>query len=593
MTTQTKPAPALARLRSTAEVEAALADARSPDTTARQAVPLLCQVLGVRPGHPEALRLLSGHLEALGDPDAASRATEFAAKAELDDPSLQRAAAALQAGQSLPAAAELRRFLAERPDDPVALRLLGAASLQVAQSQEAVSFLRRALAIAPDYVEARRLLVDALQSHGAFADALGEVETLIAADPATFDYRAVRAALLKRMRRTDEALALYDTLLAERPRSAELLVDQANALRAAGRSRDAVAAYRRAIAADPASGRAWLSLADMKSEPLGPADIDALESALTADDLPHRQRVALHFAFGNALERAGRYRESFAQYAIANAFQRAVEPYDAAALAGHVARSEAVVRATANPPAMQLAGADTPIFVVGLPRSGSTLIEQILAAHPRIEATEELPYLRALANDLARIGGYPGSVARLSPDSLAGIRARYLESAAAPRHGTGLFVDKAPANWQHLPLIAAAFPDARIIDARRDPLDCGFSNWTQRFGRGNEFAYSLEAIGHYQRQYLALMAVIDEVWPGRVHRVMHEALVADPDAEVRRLLAYVGVEFDPACLSPHANAIPAQSASSEQVRKPINADGIGRAKPFDPWLGPLKRALAG
>jgi hypothetical protein len=242
---------------------------------------------------------------------------------------------------------------------------------------------------------------------------------------------------------------------------------------------------------------------------------------------------------------------------------------------------------------MQPAGADTPIFVLGMPRSGSTLVEQILAAHPAIAATEELPYLRVIANDLARRGGYPQAIARLTPEALAHYRTRYLDLARAHRSGPGLFVDKAPANWQHLPLIAAIFPDARIIDARRDPLDCGVSNWAQRFGRGNEFAYSLESIGHYQRLYMALTAAIDEAWPGRVHRVVHETLVADPGAEVRRLLDYVGVPFDPACLSPHANAAPAQSASSEQVRRPINAEGIGRAKPFDPWLGPLKRALAG
>lgn len=579
------------RLRTQDDIQAAMARATDPDTVARMAVPLLCQVLGVRPGHPEAARLLRGHLEALGDRDAATRAVDFAARAQLDHPVLKRASAAIDARQPAAAAGDLRSFLTDHPEDPVALRLIASASLQLGESREAAMFLRRALEIAPDYVDARRLLVDALQNHGNFAESLEELDRLIAADPATFEYRAVKAALLKRMRRTDEALALYDALAAERPDSADLMIDHANALRAAGRGEEAVAAYRRATRIDAASGRAWLSLTDLKSARLDEADVAAMEGALVADDLPAPQRTALHFALGAALEGLGRHRDAFAQYAVANAFQRAAEPYEPAALSAHVARTDALVRASTNPPPMQPAGEDTPIFVVGMPRAGSTLVEQVLAAHPAIEATEELPYLRALANDLARRGGYPQSVATLGASGLAEIRARYLEGARTHRRGTGLFVDKAPANWQHLPLIAAAFPDARIIDARRDPLDCGFSNWAQRFGRGNEFAYGLNSIGHYLRHYTGLMATVDEVWPGRVHRVSHEALVADTEAEVRRLLDYVGVAFDPACLTPHANAAPAQSASSEQVRRPINAEGIGRAKPFEPWLGPLKRAL--
>lgn len=579
------------RFRTQEEVDAAFARATDPDTPARMAVPLLCQVLGVRPGRADAMHLLRGHLEALGDRDGAARAADFAAKAALDHPALKRASISLDARQTPAAVTELRAFLNDHPQDPVALRLLATAALQAGESQEAAMFLRRALEIAPDYTDARRLLVDALQNHGRHADALAELDRLIAADPATFDYRAVKAATLKRLRRTDEALALYEALVAERPDMADLLIDQANALRAAGQGADAVAAYRRAAAADPASGRAWLSLVDMKSAQLTPDDIAAMEAALVADDLPQHQRTALHFALGTALEGTGRHREAFAHYAVANAFQRAVEPYDPVALAAHASRTEQLVRASSNPPQMQPAGADTPIFILGLPRSGSTLVEQILAAHPMIEATEELPYLRALANDLARKGGYPHSLAKLAPESLEELRTLYLDQARGHRRGTGLFVDKAPANWQHIPLIAAAFPDARIIDARRDPLDCGMSNWAQRFGRGHDFAYSLESIGHYYRHYAAVMAAVDEVWPGRVHRVEHEALVANPEAEVRRLLDYVGVAFDPACLSPHTNVAPAQSASSEQVRRPINAEGVGRHKPFDQWLGPLKRAL--
>ncbi len=578
------------RPRTEADVEAAFARATDPDTMVRLAVPLLCAILAVRPGRADAMRLLRGHLEALGDRDATARAAQFTEMAEIDHPLLKRAARALEERHGDAAANDLRAFLKDYPDDPVALRLLANATTQMGRGDEAVRLLTRALATAPDYVNARRNLVDVLVAEGRHDDALAQLDALIAAHPGTLDYRAGKAATLKRIRRSDEALALYDALLAEFPDRVELLIDYGNAQRGAGKADAAIAAYRRAVAVEPSAGRAWLSLAELKTVAFDEADIAAMQAALTADDLAVPQRSALHFALGRALEQAGRHADSFAQYASANALQRMIEPYNATALETHVTRTIALIKATSNAPEMR--DEPGPIFVVGLPRSGSTLVEQILAAHPRVEATEELQYLREIANDLARDGLYPESLAKLTPDQLAEIRDRYLEQAAAHRGGgVEWFVDKAPANWQHIPLIVAAFPNARIVDARRHPLDCGFSNYTQRFGRGHEFAYSLAAIGHHYAHYVQAMQAIDAAWPGRVHRVHNEALIADPEGETRRLLAYVGVDFDPACLRSHENTAPVFSASSEQVKRPINRGGVDRWKPFATWLGPLKDAL--
>ncbi len=593
MNTETKapPAPrALERLRTEADVEATMARATNPDTIARLAVPLLCTVLAVRPGRADAMRLLRGHFEALGDRAAAARATHFAELAEIDHPMLKRAVRALEARQTAAAANELRGFLKDYPDDPVGLRMLANSATLAGQPDEAARLLTHALAIAPDFVNARRNLVDVLVPQGKHDEALEQLDTLIASDPSTLDYRAVKAATLKRMRRSDEALALYDTLLAEFPDRAELLIDYGNAQRGAGNADEAIAAYRRAVAAEPVAGRAWLSLAELKTVNFDEADIAAMQAALVADDLAAPQRSALHFALGRALEQARQYAESFAQYASANALQRMIEPYDSSALETHVKRTIGLVKMTTNAPEMQ--PEPGPIFVLGMPRSGSTLVEQILAAHPRIEATEELSYLREIANDLARSGRYPESLVKLTSEQLGEIRARYLERAGAHRRrGAEWFVDKAPANWQHIPLIVAAFPNARIVDARRHPLDCGFSNYTQRFGRGHEFAYSLAAIGHHYAQYVETMQAIDAAWPGRVHRVHNEALIADPEGETRKLLAYVGVDFDAACLKSHESTDPVFSASSEQVKRPINRDGVDRWKPFEAWLGPLKGAL--
>jgi tetratricopeptide (TPR) repeat protein len=582
------------RLRTDAEIAATFAEATDRDTPARRAVPLLCAILGVRPGRTDAVALLRGHLQALGDPEADQRAAEFAAKAEVDHPVLRRAAAAIQARRPDAALGELRPFLAERPDDPVALRLLGEAALQAGQASEGARFLRRALEIAPEYTNARRLLVDALVAATQHEAALAELDRLVAADP-SIELRAVRASVLKRMRRTDEALAAYDALVGEAPENVDLRIERGNVRRNAGDGEGAAADYRWAAALRPTSGRAWLSLADMKSARLTDAELAAIEDALLDDTLGTEPRSALHFAAGSGYERAGRAREAFAHYAAANALVRMIEPYDAPATAEHVRRTVSLIEASTNPPAMQpVREGGTPIFVLGLPRSGSTLVERILAAHPEIEATEELPHLRVIAAELAGQGEYPRLLASLDSERIAGLRARYLELAAPHRRrGTSLFVDKAPANWQHLPLVVTLFPDARIVDARRDALDCGFSNYAQRFGRGHTFAYSLASIGHHARLYRMVMAAADAAWPGRVHRVEHEALVADPEGESRRLLEYVGVAWDPAVLAFHEASGPVFSASSEQVRRPINRDGIGRAEPFREWLGPLERALAG
>lgn len=592
--TQTRPAPsAIERPKTDAEIEAAFAEATHPDTPARRAVPLLCAVLGVRPGRPDAYRLLHGHLEALGDPQASERAAEFAAKAETDHPALRRAVQALEAGQPAMAAAALNPFLAERPEDPVALRLLALCAKAGGQSGEAAALLRRALDVAPDYADARRARVDALVAVSRHDEALEELDRLIANGGDTFDLRAVRASVLKRLRRSGEALGAYETLLAERPDDADLLIDRGNARRDAGDAEGAIADYRAAAALKPTSGRAWLSLADMKTVPLTEADIAAMEEALRADEIGPEPRSALHFALGRALETAQRYSEAFSHYAAGNALHRLAEPYDGRTAEGHVRRTIALIEAAANPPAMRPPqGGGTPIFVIGLPRSGSTLVERILAAHLDIEATEELPHIRAIANDLARGGTYPAAVATLSTEELDRLRTRYIERAAPHRReGAAFFVDKAPANWQHIPLIAALFPDARIIDARRNALDCGFSNYAQRFGRGHDFAYSLAAIGHHTRLYRSTIDAVDRAWPGRVHRIEHEDLIDTPESVIRGLLAYIGVPYDPRCLAFHEQQDHAFSASSEQVRRPLNREGVGRATPFKAWLGTLERML--
>ena len=582
-----------ARLRTTAQIDAARAQAGDPATGREQAIHLLGALLAVRPGDVAALGTLRDVL-AQGDvTDPAAAAARMATQAQLDHPMLRRAAAAIARRQVGEAVADLRRFLADHPADPVGLRLMANAARLGHDLADAERLLVRALDIAPTFDDARRNLIDVLLDRHRFDAALEHIDHLLAADPASRALGGIKAATLKRAHRIDDALALYDALLAAHPDDADLLIDRGNALRSAGRGEAAAATFRRAVAAHPNAGRGWLALADLKTAPFDDRDVAVMRDALLDDALPLGDRVAIDFAVGHALERQGDYRAAFAHYVAANALHRTREPYDPVAAASTVAVTHQAIDAMAGRPAPSRAGggAPAPIFVIGLPRSGSTLVERILAAHPRIEATEELPYLGMLANELRRQGAY-ADLASARPYALADVRARYMALAAPHcRQGADFFIDKAPSNWRHLPLIVAAFPDARIVDARRDPLDCGVSNFAQSFGRGNEFSYSLAGIVHYHGLYRQLIAAGDAAWPGRIHRIDHEALVDAPDAVTRALLGHIGVAWDAACLRFHESRGVALSASSEQVRRPLNRDGIGRWRRFAPWLGPLQAAL--
>ena len=305
------------------------------------------------------------------------------------------------------------------------------------------------------------------------------------------------------------------------------------------------------------------------------------------------------FALGKALEDAGEWAGSFEHYQAGNALRRERLSYDADETTAHVARSKALFtpaffagRSGAGSPAPD------PIFVIGLPRSGSTLVEQILSSHSKVEGTMELPDIASIAR---RLGGerregeepaYPGVLADLTPEQLKALGEEYLERTRIQRKtGRPLFIDKMPNNFAHIGLIHLILPNAKIVDVRRHPLACCFSGFKQHFARGQGFTYDLTDIGRYYADYAALMAHVDAVLPGRAHRVIYEQLVEDPETEIRRLLAYCGLEFEPACLSFHETARPVRTASSEQVRQPLYRDGLDQWRHYEPWLGPLKAAL--
>jgi hypothetical protein len=346
-------------------------------------------------------------------------------------------------------------------------------------------------------------------------------------------------------------------------------------------------------------GEAYWSLANLKTFQFEAADLVAIQSALARTDLTAEDRTCFEFALGKALEDQADYAGAFAQYAAGNQRRKAQHGYEASEMSGLVARSRSLLtREFFAERAGFGAQAPDPIFIVGLPRAGSTLIEQILASHPEVEGTMELPDMIAIVRQLtgARSGPedtpYPALLGDLSAERCLALGNQYLERTRPHRkRNVRFFIDKMPNNFAHLGLIQLLVPNARIIDARRHPLGCCFSAYKQYFARGQSFSYSLEDLGQYYHDYVELMAHFDQVLPGRVHRVIYEKLVADTEGEVRSLLDYCGLAFDERCLKFYENERAVRTASSEQVRRPIYREGLDHWRHFESWLDPLKGTL--
>ena len=567
---------------------------RSPSLAAAQAR----EILSVDLHNPDAHRLLGRALRALGD-DAAAEAAELEAiAASVRDPRLMRAAEALL-DNDLPVAERLLRpHLKEKPTDVAAIRMMAELAGRIGRWADAEHLLRRALELAPGFGPARANLATVLQRQGRPAEALVELDRLLGKEPENPAHLTAKAAALGRVGGYEEAIRLYDEILAAFPDQPRIWMSYGHVLKTVGRQADSVAAYRRALAVAPQLGEAWWSLANLKTVRFDDADIEAMGAALGRDDLAEDDHFHLHFALGKALEERGTAEESFRHYAEGNRLRRAMLDYDPRAITRHVRCSRELLTADFFAARRDYGcPAPDPIFIVGLPRAGSTLIEQILASHPQVEGTMELPDLPALTRQLARDAGledrpYVDALGSLTPEAARTLGESYIERTRVQRKtDKPFFIDKLPNNWAHVGLIQLILPNAKIVDARRHPLDCCFSNFKQHFARGQAFAYSLDDLGRYYRDYVSLMRHFDAALPGRVHRVIHEALIDDPEAEVRALLGHLVLAFDPACLRFHETERAVRTASSEQVRRPINREGVGQWRPYEQWLGPLKAAL--
>ena len=563
------------------------------------ALAALRRAVALKPDMPDAWREIGDLLTMQGDSGGADAAYARHIKASTKDPRLLSAAHALCENQNALAERLLREHLKLYPTDVAAIRMLAEVAGRFGRNQDAENLLARCLELAPSFHAARYNYAVALHRQSKSAAALLQIDQLMACEPHDSGYRNLKAVVLANIGEYRESIEIYANVLAKHPDQAKIWMSYGHALAAAGRLADSITAYRRCIALAPTLGEAYYSLANLKTFRFDATDVRQMQSCLAREDLSNADRAHFNFAVGKALEDSGSYGESFASYAEANKLRLGRVHWDPAEITTLVRRSKDLFTEKFFASREGFGAPDpSPIFIVGLPRAGSTLLEQILSSHSSVEGTMELPDIMALASKLAgkRIVGqesaYPGVLANLSAEESRGLGEQYIEQTRIQRKtNKPFFIDKMPNNFLHIGLIRLILPRARIIDARRHPMACCFSCFKQNFAQGQRFTYSLEHLGRYYREYVEFMAHFDAVTPGAIHRVIYERMVDTTEDEVRRLLDFCGLPFEPATLTFYENDRAVRTASSQQVRRPIFREGLDQWRNYDPWLEPLRHSL--
>jgi tetratricopeptide (TPR) repeat protein len=501
-------------------------------------------------------------------------------------------------GEIFPAERLIRDFLLKHGDHVEAMRLLAKIGMKLDVYDDAELLLEGVLRLAPDYRAARHDYAIVLLHRHKHALAQKELERLLEAEPDNRAFKVSFASARVGLGQHEEAVTLYRNILAEIPEAADLHLSVAHALKTLGKQQDAIDSYRTAIGIKPGYGDAYWSLANLKTYKFPDADIVQMRTQEKAPGVALEDRYHLCFALGKALEDRADYAESFQYYERGNALKKAETRFRIEPLERNTRLQKQVCTADFFAARRDYGcPTDEPIFIVGLPRAGSTLLEQILASHSQVEGTLELPDIPRLVAELQGRDPnpvnplYPGNLADLDRDTVRRYGERFLADTRIYRTDKPRFIDKMPNNFRHVGLIHLILPNARIIDARREPLACCFSNFKQLFASGQEFTYSLEDIARYYRTYVEIMQHWDTVLPGKVLRIQHEDVVENLEGNVRKLLDFCNLEFEPACLEFWKNERSVRTASSEQVRRPIFKEGLDQWRNFEPWLAPLEEAL--
>ncbi len=565
---------------------------------APQAIDAFLRGVHINPALPASWSMLEGLYRMTGQAENAAEAAAQVATLKKLPVEVVTATALFSDGELAEAEQLIRAFLIQHGHHVEAMRLLARIGIERDVLDDAQLLLEAVLDLAPDYHAARFEYAQVLIKRHLYQRAQEQAEKLLAADRLDRNYRTLYAMTYVGLGLHERAIELYRELLTGAAQPADLHLSIAHSLKTLGRREEAVAGYRAAAAARTGYGDAYWSLANLKTYRFEDRELEQMRAAQSAASTSVVDRYHLCFALGKALEDRQQYQESFEYYARGNALKRSASRYRPEVfelntrLQIEVCTPEVFARHRHGG-----ASAADPIFIVGLPRSGSTLIEQILASHSAVEGTQELADIPRIVVDLrgrepeADNPRYPAVLAQLTAEDYRRLGEKYLSDTRIYRTGKARFIDKMPNNFRHVGLIHLMLPNARIIDARREPMACCFGNLKQLFASGQEFAYSVEDIARYYRTYLELMRHWDAVLPGRVLRVQHEDLVDDLEGNVRRLLDYCELEFEPACVEFHKTERSVRTASSEQVRQPIYREGLDQWRHYEPWLGRLREAL--
>lgn len=495
----------------------------------------------------------------------------------------------------LKAEALCRSFLQQQPEHVQGMRLLADIGVRLGILEDAEFLLESAVKFAPDDLQVQMEYVQVLRKRQKFQAALEQARQLLSLYPQNPQVKSLCAIEHMQTGDFDAAMSLLDEVLEQVPGDARTLVTYGHALKTRGRADEAVEMYRRAIVEHSEHGESYYSLANLKVYRFDEAEVEKMQSMETNGNLGFMDRVYLNFALAKAFEDRHQYDTAFAYYAQGNALKKVQSRYDAE-------RMHAELESVKNICDRQFFaerdgyGADIadPIFILGLPRSGSTLLEQILSSHSQVDGTLELPNILSLSQRLRRrpgSGGYPAVMCQLSDQECTDAGRAYIDDTRIHRAGARFFIDKMPNNFRHIGLIKLILPNAKIIDARREPMACCFSGFKQLFAEGQEFTYDLEDVGQYYNDYVDLMAHWNMALPDFVLRVQHEDVVADLEAEVRRILKFCGLPFEDACLRYFETQRNIRTPSSEQVRQPIFTAGLEQWRHFEPWLAPLQSVL--
>jgi tetratricopeptide (TPR) repeat protein len=561
----------------------------------------LKQVVGAAPQLEPAWLAYGDVLIDLEQYADAKLAYERARRADVHCRHIEQARAALAAEDRKTAETIFRDILQADASHVGALCGLAACSLAASRGRDAYRLLRHALKQSAYLPLIWRGLCQTFMDLGQLPQAEEAARYLLRVEPENSKNWVTLGNVCTRLMRQPEALAAFEQAARMNPKEVRLRLSIGHLHKTLGRRQDCERAYKDCLALDPAFAEAYSSLADLKNYVFGDAEIAAMHALLRGDAGDDLDQAQLHFALGRAYEHTQAYAKAFEHYDHGNRRRRKTLPYDIASFENKTHRVIEFFDAAyfdAPPVAGRQAPgfpSRAPIFVVGLPRSGSTLIEQILASHSSVEGTFELPNILTIVREFdhadAQHDAYPEQLRSVRPEELTALGKRYLDETAALRTGRPHFIDKMPNNFSHVGLIHAMLPGAIIIDARRHPMDTCFSTFKQYFAEGQSFSYSLEDLGRYYRCYLQLMDHWDRVLPGKVLHVQYEELIADPEAQIRRLLQHCSLPFEPACLQFHETKRPIRTASAEQVRQPLYTSGVGYWRHFATQLEPLRQAL--